>query len=170
MKNIFLVTLVLFLFTACSYKDPNIKSVQNVDLDRYIGSWYEIARYEHKFEKDCKNVTATYSIKENDKIEVINRCTKMTNGEKTEAIGEAYSVDNTNAKLKVSFFWPFYGDYWIIMLDKNYSYAVISEPSKKYLWILSREKKLDEKIKEKILKRLEFLDYDLSKLIWTVQE
>ncbi|WP_417325088.1 lipocalin family protein [Halarcobacter sp.] len=170
MKNIFLVTLVLFLFTACSYKDPNIKSVQTVDLDRYIGSWYEIARYEHKFEKDCKNVTATYSIKENDKIEVINRCTKMTNGEKTEAIGEAYSIDNTNAKLKVSFFWPFYGDYWIIMLDKNYSYAVISEPSKKYLWILSREKKLDEKIKEKILKRLESLDYDLSKLIWTVQE
>ncbi|WP_417327259.1 lipocalin family protein [Halarcobacter sp.] len=170
MKNIFLVTLVLFLFTACSYKDPNIKSVQTVDLDRYVGSWYEIARYEHKFEKDCKNVTATYSIKENDKIEVINRCTKMTNSEKTEAIGEAYSVDNTNAKLKVSFFWPFYGDYWIIMLDKNYSYAVISEPSKKYLWILSREKKLDEKIKEKILKRLESLDYDLSKLIWTVQE
>lgn len=170
MKNIFLVTLVLFLFTACSYKDPNIKSVQTVNLDRYIGSWYEIARYEHKFEKDCKNVTATYSIKKNEKIEVINRCTKMTNGEKTEAIGEAYAVDNTNAKLKVSFFWPFYGDYWIIMLDKNYSYAVISEPSKKYLWILSREKKLDEKIKEKILKRLESLDYDLSKLIWTVQE
>jgi len=170
MKNIFLVTLVLFLFTACSYKDPNIKSVQTVDLDRYIGSWYEIARYEHKFEKDCKNVTATYSIKENEKIEVINRCTKMTTGDKTKAIGEAYSVDNTNAKLKVSFFWPFYGDYWIIMLDKNYSYAVISEPSKKYLWILSREKKLDEKIKEKILKRLESLDYDLSKLIWTVQE
>lgn len=170
MKNIFLVTLVLFLFTACSYKDPNIKSVQTVDLDRYIGSWYEIARYEHKFEIDCKNVTATYSIKENEKIEVINRCTKMTTGEKTEAIGEVYSIDNTNAKLKVSFFWPFYGDYWIIMLDKNYSYAVISEPSKKYLWILSREKKLDEKIKEKILKRLESLDYDLSKLIWTVQE
>ncbi len=170
MKNIFLVTLVLFLFTACSYKDPNIKSVQTVDLNRYIGSWYEIARYEHKFEKDCKNVTATYSIKENDKIEVINRCTKITTDEKTEAIGEAYSVDNTNAKLKVSFFWPFYGDYWIIMLDKNYSYAVISEPSKKYLWILSRDKKLDEKIKEKILKRLESLDYDLSKLIWTVQD
>ncbi|WP_417332457.1 lipocalin family protein [Halarcobacter sp.] len=170
MKNIFLVTLVLFLFTACSYKDPNIKSVQTVDLNRYIGSWYEIARYEHKFEKDCKNVTATYSIKENDKIEVINRCTKITTGEKTEAIGEAYAVDNTNAKLKVSFFWPFYGDYWIIMLDKNYSYAVISEPSKKYLWILSRDKKLDEKIKEKILKRLESLDYDLSKLIWTVQD
>ncbi len=144
--------------------------MQRVDLDRYLGSWYEIARYEHRFEKDCKNVTATYSIKENKKIEVINSCTKITTNNKTEAIGEAYAVDNTNSKLKVSFFWPFYGDYWIIMLDEDYSYAVISEPSKKYLWILSRDKKLDENIKEKILKRLESLDYDLSKLIWTIQE
>lgn len=170
MKTIFLSFVVLFLFTACSYKDPNIKSVQKVDLDRYLGSWYEIARYEHRFEKDCKNVTATYSIKENKKIEVINSCTKITTNNKTEAIGEAYAVDNTNSKLKVSFFWPFYGDYWIIMLDEDYSYAVISEPSKKYLWILSRDKKLDENIKKKILKRLESLDYDLSKLIWTIQE
>ncbi|RXK06058.1 lipocalin family protein [Halarcobacter bivalviorum] len=170
MKTIFLSFVVLFLFTACSYKDPNIKSVQKVDLDRYLGSWYEIARYEHRFEKDCKNVTATYSIKENKKIEVINSCTKITTNNKTEAIGEAYAVDNTNSKLKVSFFWPFYGDYWIIMLDEDYSYAVVSEPSKKYLWILSRDKRLDENIKKKILKRLESLDYDLSKLIWTIQE
>lgn len=170
MKTIFLSFVVLFLFTACSYKDPSIKSVQKVDLDRYLGSWYEIARYEHRFEKDCKNVTATYSIKENKKIEVINSCTKITTNNKTEAIGEAYAVDNTNSKLKVSFFWPFYGDYWIIMLDEDYSYAVISEPSKKYLWILSRDKKLDENIKDNILKRLESLDYDLSKLIWTIQE
>lgn len=170
MKNIFLSIVVLFLFTACSYKDPNIKSVQKVDLDRYLGSWHEIARYEHRFEKDCKNVTATYSIKENKKIEVINSCTKITTNNKTEAIGEAYAVDNTNSKLKVSFFWPFYGDYWIIMLDEAYSYAVISEPSKKYLWILSRDKRLTKNIKEKILKRLESLDYDLSKLIWTIQE
>lgn len=170
MKTIFLSFVVLFLFTACSYKDPNIKSVQKVDLDRYLSSWYEIARYEHRFEKDCKNVTATYSIKENKKIEVINSCTKITTNNKTEAIGEAYAVDNTNSKLKVSFFWPFYGDYWIIMLDEDYSYAVISEPSKKYLWILSRDKKLDENIKDNILKRLESLDYDLSKLIWTIQE
>ncbi|AXH12106.1 lipocalin family protein [Halarcobacter bivalviorum] len=170
MKNIFLSIVVLFLFTACSYKDPNIKSVQKVDLDRYLGSWHEIARYEHRFEKDCKNVTATYSIKENKKIKVINSCTKITTNNKTEAIGEAYAVDNTNSKLKVSFFWPFYGDYWIIMLDEDYSYAVISEPSKKYLWILSRDKRLTENIKEKILKRLKSLDYDLSKLIWTIQE
>ncbi|NVJ52756.1 MAG: lipocalin family protein [Campylobacteraceae bacterium] len=170
MKYIFLSIITIFLFTACSHKDPNIKSVPSVDLDRYLGSWYEIARYEHKFEKDCKNVTATYSIKEDDEIKVINRCTKITTGEKTEAVGEAYAVDDTNSKLKVSFFWPFFGDYWIIMLDKNYSYAVISEPSKEYLWILSRTKKLDEDTKEKILKRLESLDYDLSKLIWTIQE
>ncbi|RXJ90850.1 hypothetical protein CRV01_06805 [Arcobacter sp. CECT 8983] len=170
MKYLFLSIFTIFLFTACSYKDPNIKSVPSVDLDRYLGSWYEIARYEHKFEKDCKNVTATYSLKEDDKIEVINRCTKITTGEKSKAVGEAYAVDNTNSKLKVSFFWPFYGDYWIIMLDEDYSYAVISEPSKEYLWILSRTKNLDEDTKEKILKKLESLDYDLSKLIWTIQE
>lgn len=170
MKNILFISLAVFIFTACSYKDPNIKSVQRVDLDRYLGAWYEIARYEHSFEKDCKNVTATYSVKENNKIKVINKCTKITTNEKTEAIGEAYAIDNTNSKLKVSFFWPFYGDYWIIMLDKNYSYAVVSEPSKKYLWILSRDKKLQEKDKSKILEKLNSLNYDLSKLIWTVQD
>lgn len=170
MKNILFISLAIFIFTACSYKDPNIKSVKRVDLDRYLGSWYEIARYEHSFEKDCKNVTATYSVKENNEIKVINKCTKITTNEKTEAIGEAYAIDNTNSKLKVSFFWPFYGDYWIILLDKNYSYAVVSEPSKKYLWILSRDKKLQEKDKNIILEKLNSLNYDLSKLIWTVQD
>ena len=170
MKSILLAISLTLFFVGCSQKDPNIKSVQRVDLNKYIGSWYEIARYEHRFEKDCKNVVATYSIKKNEKIEVINRCTKMTTGEKTEATGEAYAVDETNSKLKVSFFWPFYGDYWIIMLDENYSYAVVSEPSKEYLWILARDKKLNEEVKNKILTNLKNLDYDLDKLIWTVQD
>ena len=89
---------------------------------------------------------------------------------KKEAIGEAKKVDNINSKLKVSFFWPFYGDYWIIMLANNYSYAVVSEPTKVYLWILSRDKELPKDTKNMILEKLKKLDFDTSKLIWTIQE
>lgn len=140
MKNLIMIVLSILFFVGCAPKDPNIKSVTYVNLDKYLGTWYEIARYEHFFEKDCKNVTATYEVLKDDKIKVINRCQLITTNEKKEAIGKAYTVDDTNSKLKVSFFWPFYGDYWVIMLADDYSYAVVSEPTKEYLWILSRKK------------------------------
>lgn len=170
MKNILAFVFVFLFITGCSTKDPNIKSVDNLDLNKYIGKWYEVARYEHFFEKNCKNVSATYSIKENKNIKVINRCEDITTNEKKEAIGEAIKVDNTNSKLKVTFFWPFYGDYWVIMLADDYSYAVVSEPTKEYLWILSRTKKLPKNIQDNILEKLKNLDFDTDKLIWTIQE
>jgi apolipoprotein D and lipocalin family protein len=160
---------VLFI-TGCSTKDPKIQSVKKLDLNQYLGKWYEIARYEHFFEKNCKNVNATYSLKKNNNIKVVNRCQDITTNEKKEAIGEAKRVDKTNSKLKVTFFWPFYGDYWVIMLAKDYSYAVVSEPTKKYLWILSRTKTLSINIQNKIVKKLKTLNFDTSKLIWTIQE
>ena len=160
----------LFFFTACSSKNPPLETVQKVELDKYLGTWYEIARYEHFFEKDCKNVTANYSMMNEDTIKVINRCTKIQTNEKTEAQGRAYATDITNSKLKVSFFRPFYGDYWVLMLDENYKYAVVGTPSREYLWILARTSKLDEKIKKDILKKLPSLGFDTSKLIWTIQE
>ncbi len=173
MKNLFktsaLICMVL-LFTACSSKNPPLQTVQKVDINRYLGTWYEIARYEHFFEKDCKNVSANYSMLDEQTIKVVNRCTNMLTNEKKEAIGRAYATDYTNSKLKVSFFRPFYGDYWVMILDKNYDYVVVGTPSREYLWILCRKPILDEKIKNEILQKLPTLGFDASKLIWTIQE
>lgn len=166
--------LILFCFTilltACSSKNLPLQTVQKVELNKYLGTWYEIARFEHFFERDCKNVTANYSMMNEETIKVINRCTKIQTNAKKEAIGRAYAIDETNSKLKVSFFRPFYGDYWVLMLDENYKYAVVGTPSREYLWILSRNSKLDEKIKNEILEKLPSLGFDTSKLIWTIQE
>ncbi|WP_044415010.1 lipocalin family protein [Halarcobacter anaerophilus] len=170
MKYLLSTLFILLFITGCATKDPKIQSVKKLDLNQYLGKWYEIARYEHFFEKNCKNVNATYSLKKNNNIKVVNRCQDITTNEKKEAIGEAKKVDNTNSKLKVTFFWPFYGDYWVIMLAKDYSYAVVSEPTKKYLWILSRTKTLSINIQNKIVKKLKTLNFDTSKLIWTIQE
>ena len=173
MKNLFktsaLICMVL-LFTACSSKNPPLQTVQKVDINRYLGTWYEIARYEHFFEKDCKNVSANYSMLDEQTIKVVNRCTNMITNEKKEAIGRACAVDDTNSKLKVSFFRPFYGDYWVMILDENYDYVVVGTPSREYLWILCRKPILDEKIKNEILQKLPTLGFDASKLIWTIQE
>ena len=173
MKNFFklLVSIfALFLFTACSSKNPPLQTVQKVELNKYLGSWYEIARYEHFFERDCKNVTANYSMMDEKTIKVINKCTKIQTNEKKEATGRAYAIDESNSKLKVSFFRPFYGDYWILMLDENYKYVVVGTPSREYLWILAREKTISEEVRNEILQKLPTLGFDTSKFIWTIQE
>ena len=168
-KSLILIC-IMFLFTACSSKNPPLQTVEKVDLERYLGTWYEIARYEHFFEKDCKNVSANYSIMDEETIKVINKCTKIQTNEKKEAIGRAYAIDETNSKLKVSFFRPFYGDYWVLILDENYDYAVVGTPNREYLWILARDKKLPLKIQNDILEKLPSLGFDISKLLWTMQE
>ena len=173
MKNIFKLLAfvsITILFTACSSKNPPLQTVQKVEINRYLGTWYEIARYEHFFEKDCKNVSANYSTLDEDTIKVINRCTNIQTNEKKEALGRAYAIDNTNSKLKVSFFRPFYGDYWVLILDKNYEYVVVGTPSREYLWILARTSKIDEKIKNQLLEKIKTLGFDTQKLIWTIQE
>ena len=168
-KSLILIC-IMFLFTACSSKNPPLQTVEKVDLERYLGTWYEIARYEHFFEKDCKNVSANYSIMNEETIKVINKCTKIQTNEKKEAIGRAYAIDETNSKLKVSFFRPFYGDYWVLILDENYEYVVVGTPNREYLWILARDKKLPLKIQNDILEKLPSLGFDISKLLWTMQE
>jgi len=162
--------IVLFIFVGCSNKHPYLETVQKVDIQKYQGTWYEIARFEHFFEKGCKNVTATYELKKDGKIKVINKCTDIEDGEKKEATGVAYAVDSTNSKLKVSFFRPFYGDYWILDLADDYSYVVVGSPSRELLWILSRTKEISEKRKEMILEKLPALGFNQSKFIWTIQE
>ncbi len=110
--------------------------MSSVDLSRYVGRWYEIAGLPNRFEKKCADsVTATYALRSDGKIEAVNRCRKSS-GEYTTAKGKAKVVDKqTNAKLKVTFFWPFYGDYGILDLGPNYEYAVVGDPSRDYLWI-----------------------------------
>ena len=168
--NFFLLIASVCLFTACSSKNPPLQTVSKVDLNKYLGTWYEIARYEHFFEKDCKNVSANYSMMDEETIKVINRCTKITTNEKKEAMGRAYAVDESNSKLKVSFFRPFYGDYWVLILDENYEYVVVGTPNRGYLWILARQKTISDEIKNSILEKLPSLGFDASKFIWTIQE
>jgi len=166
----FLLSLFGLLFmAACTNNYAPLKTVGQVDIARYSGTWYEIARYDHSFERGCSNVTATYTLEDGDDIRVLNRCTTEQNGTK-EAMGIAYATDASNSRLKVSFFRPFYGDYWILMLGEEYDYAVVGTPSREYLWILSRRPTLEAEIRAGILARLPELGYDTSRLIWTEQK
>lgn len=108
---------------------PYLLLSHNVDIQKYKGTWYEVARFEHFFEKGCKNVTATYELKGDGDIKVINHSTNIDDNEAKAAFGIAYPTDKTNSKLKVSFFRPFYGDYYIIDLADDYSYALVGSPS-----------------------------------------
>ena len=147
--------------------------VDKVDVNRYIGKWYEIANLPNSFQKGCNCTTAEYSIIDEETIRVVNSCRKdSTTGELDQADGKAFVVEGTNnAKLRVQFFWPFRGDYWILELDKdNYSYAVVGAPSRKYLWILSRTSKMDEKIYNMLVEKCKTKGFDVSKLQLTNQD
>jgi apolipoprotein D and lipocalin family protein len=145
--------------------DTTLKAVDRVDLRRYAGRWYEIARYPNRFQRDCKSdTTAEYVLRDNGKIQVINACRKE-DGTITTARGTARVVDTTtNSKLKVTFFWPFYGNYWIIGLSTNYDYAIVGEPNRKYLWILSRTPNMDEGTYGQILEQIRSAGYDPARL------
>ena len=146
-----------------------LQTVPHVDLEQYAGKWFEIASFPQRFQKGCQYTTATYTVTNKNYVKVENACVK--NGKISSVTGKAFVVKNSgNAKLKVQFFWPFKGKYWIIDLADNYSYAVVSHPNKKYLWILSRTPKMDMDIYEKILTRLRNKGFDLSKLNTTMQD
>jgi apolipoprotein D and lipocalin family protein len=168
LRNLIYLGLVLMgafsVVKAASSQVP-LQSVPKVDLNRYTGRWYEIARYPNSFERKCdRNVTAAYTLRSDGKIGVVNTCT-TSEGKFTQSKGWAKVVDqNTGSKLKVTFFWPFFGDYWIIDLSPNYEYAVVGEPSRKYLWILSRTAKMDDKLYAEITGRLAAKGYDAAKL------
>ncbi len=167
------ILLFLFILTACAGKGTGIKEplevVSRVDITRYAGTWYEIARYPNSFQKGCTATTATYTLRDDGKISVVNRCrVDSPGGREKKAEGRAWVVDPaTNAKLQVSFFWPFRGNYWIIQLDPDYRYAVVGSPSRKYLWILSRTPKLDHALYQGILEKLPEQGYDPARLLTT---
>jgi apolipoprotein D and lipocalin family protein len=178
-KNFFPLFLIFITSMPASAQDRSEKLLQvvpSVDLERYCGVWYEIARLPNWFQESCRgDVTATYTLLEDGEIKVVNRC-RDEEGEMKEAEGRARraSDDEPNTKLKVRFapaflsFLPFvWGDYWIIDLASDYSFAVVGEPNRKYLWVLARTPKLDDVTMQAILERVKEKGYDLSNLIMT---
>lgn len=145
-----------------------LETAKQVELTKYLGLWYEIARFPVWFQKSNEAATADYSLRKDGNIKVLNTAFKGSLSGETRTIkGKAWVVDKaTNAKLKVQFFWPFSGDYWIIQLGDNYEYAVVGAPKRDYLWILSRTPNMDEALYQKILKKLaEEQGYDVNKII-----
>ena len=150
---------------------PPLQTVAHVDLSRYLGTWYEIANFPQSFQRGCTATTATYTLRADGDIDVLNRCRKdSVDGKEKSALGRARVVDRaTNAKLEVSFFRPFWGDYWIIDLSDDYSYAVVGHPGRDYLWILARTPTMDEATYQSIVTRLQAQGYETFRLVRTVQ-
>ena len=147
------------------------QTVASVDLNRYMGIWYAIASLPAWFQKDCQCVTAEYSLQK-EHVKVVNSCRKgASEGPLRVSTAKAFVVPNTgNAQLKVQFFWPFKGDYWIIALDDEYRYAVVGHPCRKYLWILSRTPRMDEKTYAMLVETARSKGYNVEKLERIPQE
>ncbi len=168
-----LLALAIFGIKALAFgADEPLETVDHVDLTRYLGKWFEIARLPLSWENKCiSDVTATYTPQPNGKIGVLNRCIK-SNGKITQSRGTAKIAskrDRSHSKLKVTFFWPFSGDYWILDLDPDYRWALVGNPSRKNLWILSRTPNLDRATIDTLLAKGTFLGFDTSKIIMTKQ-
>jgi apolipoprotein D and lipocalin family protein len=161
-----LIAICAFAGCAGGGSDAPLESVPHLDLNRYLGEWHEMARYPNRFERDCDHdITASYSIQSDGRIRVVNSCITL-DGKTKRSTGSAKVVDNiSNAKLHVTFFWPFYGSYWVIGLDPDYKWAVVGEPSRKYLWILSRSTVIDDSTYARIILLVKDNGYDPGKLM-----
>ena len=150
----------------------DLSAVQQLDLKRFMGKWYEIARFDHRFERNLVGVTATYELQGDGKIKVMNAGYKnKLDGKFRKSAGKARQPDpNEPGKLKVSFFLFFYADYLILELDKNYEWALIGSSSDKYLWILSRTPALENKTLDLVLTRARQRGFDTGRLIWVGHE
>ncbi len=168
-KNLIFITATFLLLISCKVQNSMIdKTVVNeLDIDKYLGNWYEIARFDHSFERGLVGVTATYSYRNDGKIKVVNKGFKDSlNGQQKEAVGKAKIPNPAKpSKLKVSFFWFFYGDYFVLELDKDYNWAVIGSSSDKYLWILSRKPQIDDELYKQLIEIITLRGYDASQLI-----
>ena len=171
-KMVFKISLLLsvLLFSKISIAQ-DLETVSAVDLQKYAGKWFEIASFPQRFQKGCNCTTAEYTLTSKNYLIVENRCKKDSlNGKSLYIKGKVFSEKNTdNAKLKVQFFWPFKGKYWIIDLAADYSYAVVGHPNRNYLWILSRTASMDNVVYQEIVSRIEANGYDVSKILKTKQ-
>ncbi len=156
-------------FTGCTEIPKNVKPVENFQLSSYLGTWYEIARLDHRFERGLEQITATYSMREDGGVKVLNKGYKTKDAEWKEAEGKAYFAESPDqGYLKVSFFGPFYGSY--IVMDTDYkTYTMISGPDLSYFWILSRTPQLDEDTQARLIAKAKNAGFDTSKLIFVKQ-
>jgi apolipoprotein D and lipocalin family protein len=167
-----LIFLTIMSLASCSATEDIPKTVSKVDLKKYAGKWYEIAKFPNSFQKNCFCSTAEYTLTDKDYVKVFNACRKGgLNGKATSITGKAFPVvGSDNTKLRVQFFWPFRADYWIVGLADDYSWAAVSGSSRKYLWILSRSNQMDEAVYQQVLMFLRENGFDLSLLERTQQK
>lgn len=159
---------LLLSVAGCSGIPQNINAITGFELNRYLGTWYEIARLDHSFERGLDNITATYSLNEDGSVKVINKGRNKETGKWEQAEGKAHFVGNSDqGRLKVSFFGPFYGGYNIIALDKqSYAYAMVTGPDRSYLWVLSRTPSLPVKALDHLITEAKKMGYETNRLIY----
>lgn len=163
--------LSILVLTACTGIPDGLQAVDGFDVKRYVGTWYEIARLDHSFERGLENISATYTLNADGGIDVVNQGWNVATGEWKKAEGKAYFIGQPDeARLKVSFFGPFYGGYNIIDLDKqDYSYALVTGPDRSYLWLLSRTKQLPKQTLETVINKAKLWGFATDKLIFAKQ-
>lgn len=155
------------LLAGCTGKPAGVEPVQGFDLKRYLGTWYEIARLDHRFERGLENISANYSMREDGGVRVLNRGFSAKKAEWTEVDGKAYFVGSSDqGHLKVSFFGPFYGSYIVFELDDDYQHAFVSGPDTSYLWLLARTPKVDQAVIDHFIERASSLGFETDKLIY----
>lgn len=167
MKKIFFVAILASLFSGCdSAPKVDNSTVKLADLNRYLGYWYEIARFDNNFERDMDYAMAHYTLRDDGKIDVLNTGIRDGRAKDAKAIAKTTGVSGL---LRVSFFGPFYSDYRILMIDSAYQYALVGGSTEKFLWILSRTPQLDDATKSLILAEADRRGYNTSKLYWVKQ-
>jgi apolipoprotein D and lipocalin family protein len=169
MKKLLLL-LSAFSLTACTGIPEGIQPISNFELPQYLGRWYEIARLDHSFEKGMQQVTATYEMREDGGVRVLNEGFLTGKNAWDQAEGKAYFVESENiGHLKVSFFGPFYGSYIIFELGESYEYAFVTSTNKSFLWLLSREPVIEQELQQRFINTVATLGYDIEALIWVDQ-
>lgn len=168
----FALAIAAIALTGCAVTVPkNVQVVQPFDVNRYLGEWYEIARLDHSFERDMIKVSATYTLNDDGSIKVVNRGFNVRSQEWDEAVGRAQLIQGPDSgALKVSFFGPFYGGYFITALDQeNYQWAMVVGPDLDYFWILSRNRTLDPAVKDRLTEQAQAMGIPVHKIIWVKQ-
>jgi apolipoprotein D and lipocalin family protein len=170
-RRIALAVLSVSLLAGCSITPPpNVQAVKPFDLNRYLGQWYEIARLDHRFERGLTHVKATYTLKSDGTIEVLNEGFNVQTQKTKQAIGQAQFTGASNeGALKVTFFWPFYGGYFIADLDPDYQWSMVIGPNLNYFWILARTPTLDERLRKRLIQRAQSLGIQTDAIIWVDQ-
>lgn len=179
LPTLLLIATVVFIgLSACQSTQTHAQktdfkalAVPDFDANRYMGKWYEVARFDFKWQKNLKNVTANYTLQNDGSIQVDNQGTDITTLERKQSIGKAKSNGSAdNGALKVSFFGPFYSEYNVVQLDPDYRYALIFGENNDYMWLLSREKTMPDAVTQKYLNFAQQSGYDLNRLVWTQQD